>query len=289
VAGAGTPEAAASRPGSGIALADSPALLAPAGRPAVAARPPAPALPPVGRYRVGPVNGDARATAVREEAIAAAIARAADGVEEIDIHPVASEVAVEAAPVREPMSRPAPPPAPAPIANDPLWRVADRSAAGWRLVAPEGSGNGLALGALVAVRPAAAGDWMLGVVRRIRKRTDDAFEAGMALITERAVAVTLRARRPVDEDMDFEVDGADAVSMGARFGGLYLMPPSPADAGRALRTLIIPTSEHFEGRSLFLSTSRSNYAVTLRHVVDQQAEWSWVAIRVNGRAPRLSA
>ena len=111
----------------------------------------------------------------------------------------------------------------------------------------------------------------------------------MSLITERAVPVTLRARRPIDADMDFEVDGSNAGSTGARFGGLYLIPPSPTDAGGSLRTLIIPTSEHFEGRSLFLSTSRSNYAVTLRHVVDQQADWSWVAIRVNGRAPQLSS
>ncbi len=279
VADAGAP--APSR-ANGASIAPAPPAMAPS-----AARPPAGSLPVTGRYRVGPVNGATHATAAHAEAIAAAIARAADGVEEIEIRPVGSDAAVE----EPPLATPAPPlrePAPAPAAGDPLWRVADRSAAGWRLVAPQGGGNGLALGALVAVRPAAAGDWMLGVVRRIRRRSDDEFEAGMALITERAVAVTLRARRPVDEDMDFEVDGADAVSMGARFGGLYLMPPSSADAARTLRTLIIPTSEHFEGRSLFLSTSRSNYAVTLRHVVDQQADWSWVAIRVNGRAPRLS-
>ena len=237
-----------------------------------------------------PGNGAATggATAASAETATRVIADAAEGVEEIEIHPVAADVAPEGISV-------APPPvllrepALAPAAEDPLWRVADRSVAGWRLVAPRGGGNGLALGMLVAVRPTAAGDWMLGVVRRIRKRSNDEFEAGMSLITERAVPVTLRARRPVDEDMDFEINGANAVSMGARFGGLYLIPPSPSDTGHALRTLIIPTSEHFEGRSLFLYTSRSNYAVTLRHVVDQHADWSQVAIRVNGRAPRLSS
>ena len=242
-----------------------------------------PALPASRR-----VSPSSVAVIAATETIARAIARAAEGVEEIELHPVAMDVTPEVRPDANPavLLRE---PTPASDAPDPLWRVADRSVAGWRLVAPHGVGNGLALGTLVAVRPAAAGDWMLGVVRRTRKRSDDEFEAGMALITERAVPVTLRARRPVDEDMDFEVDGADVVSMGPRFGGLYLMPPSATDAGRSLRTIIIPTSEHFEGRSLFLSTSRSNYAVTLRHVVDQQADWSWVAIRVNGRAPRLSA
>ena len=286
--GVGAPLVPPRSPSGGIALPDSMTTLSSVVRQERASRSPAetPALP--AGNRVSPGNGAARTAAASAEAIATAIARAAQGVEEIEIHPVVANLAADVQPV-------APPPvslqepAPAPVVDDPMWRVADRSASGWRLVAPHGVGNGLALGTLVAVRPAAAGDWMLGVVRRIRKRADDEFEAGMALITERAVPVTLRARRPVDEDMDFEVDGSAFVPMGARFGGLYLMPPSPADAGRALRTIIIPTSEHFEGRSLFLSTSRSNYAVTLRHVVDQQADWSWVAIRVNGRAPRPSA
>jgi len=258
-----------------------------------ASEPPAGMPPPPAPDRIAGTNGVARGTvngraaSPRAESIAQAIARAAEGVEEIEIHPVPADL------VPDPGPPPSPPrrlhePAPEPAAADPLWRVADRSVGGWRLVAPQGAGGGLALGTLVAVRPAAAGDWMLGVVRRVRRRADDEFEAGMALITERAVPVTLRARRPIDEDMEFEVDGSTAMSMGARFAGLYLMPPTATDAGRALRTLIIPTSEHFEGRNLFLSTSRSNYKVTLRHVVDQQADWSWVAIRVNGRAPRVA-
>jgi hypothetical protein len=247
-----------------------------------------PALP--ASHRVSPGYGalPGRISAARAEMLTRTIARAAEGVEEIEIHPVAAVVAAKSKSVE-------PPPAllreraSAPGVENPLWRVADRSVAGWLLVARRGVGNGLALGTLVAVRPTAAGDWVLGIVRRVRKRSDDEFEAGMSLITERAVPVTLRARRPIDADMDFEVDGSNAGSTGARFGGLYLIPPSPTDAGGSLRTLIIPTSEHFEGRSLFLSTSRSNYAVTLRHVVDQQADWSWVAIRVNGRAPQLSS
>ena len=235
-----------------------------------------------------PAPPEARAKTAAHALAARAFIAAAEGVEEIELRPLAMDIGPQGKPAADP-AMPGHEPVPAPAAGDPVWRVADRSVAGWRLIAPRGFGNSLALGMLVAVRSGAASEWMLGVVRRIRKHADDKFEAGMALITERAVPVTLRARRPVEEDMAFEVDGADTVSMGARFGGLYLMPPSDADAGHSLRTLIIPTSEHFEGRNLFLSTSRSNYAVTLRHVVDQQADWSWVAIRVNGRAPRAPA
>lgn len=233
-------------------------------------------------------NATALAAAAKTGSGARVMAEAAAAVEEIEIHPVVADAYPEDGAHGQPLCH-LQEPAPASLSEERLWRVADRSVAGWRLVAPRGVRNGLALGALVAVRPAASGAWMLGVVRRVRKASNETFEAGMSLITERAVPVTLHARRPVDEDMDFEVNGVGTGSMGARFAGLYLMPPAKADRRQTLRTLIIPTSEHFEGRNLFLSTSRSNYAVTLHQVVDQQADWSWVAIRVNGRAPHLSA
>ena len=69
-----------------------------------------------------------------------------------------------------------------------------------------------------------------------------------------------------------------------RFAGLYLIPPAPPEARPPLRTLIIPASEHFEGRSLFLATARSRYVVTLRQLVDRHADWCRVAIQVTARS-----
>jgi hypothetical protein len=74
--------------------------------------------------------------------------------------------------------------------------------------------------------------------------------------------------------------------MGARFEGLYLMPPSRLDTRVAMRTLIIPTAEYADGRSLFLTTARSTYAVKLRHLVDQRSDWSWVTIQVSAKEER---
>ena len=65
----------------------------------------------------------------------------------------------------DPAQPPAPEPGPAPL----RWRVSDRSAAGWRISAPGGVGQGLALGALVALCCADDGEWMLGVVSRLAK------------------------------------------------------------------------------------------------------------------------
>ena len=47
--------------------------------------------------------------------------------------------------------------------------------------------------------------------------------------------------------MSVVVDGIDVSTMGTRFDGLYLMPPSRLDTRLAMRTLIVPASEHFEG------------------------------------------
>jgi hypothetical protein len=164
--------------------------------------------------------------------------------------------------------------------SDPMWQVRDRSVAGLRISASGGIGQSLALGGLVAVRQADVFDWVLGVVRRLNKVSNDEVEAGVSIIAERVVAVTLHAKREAKEDMGFVVDGIDLSTMGARFEGLYLPPPSRPDKPLAVKTLIVPTSEYSEGRNVILTTGRSIYTVALRHLVEQRAEWSWAAIQI---------
>ena len=113
--------------------------------------------------------------------------------------------------------------------SDPMWQVRDRSVAGLRIAASGGIGQSLALGALVAVRQSDLSDWVLGVVRRMSKVSNDEVEAGMSIIADRMVSVTLHAMRQAKDDMGFIVDGIDISTMGARFHGLYLPPPSRPD------------------------------------------------------------
>lgn len=178
------------------------------------------------------------------------------------------------------------PPAPGPDPTPLRWRVSDRSAAGWRISAPGGVGQSLALGALVALCCADDGEWVLGVVSRLAKGAREEIVAGMSLIANRIVPVALHGRRRAQAEMSFLVDGIDVSTIGARFDGLYLMPPSRLDARLAARTLIIPASEHFDGRNVVLTTAHSNYVVKLGHVIDQRADWSWVTIRVAGKTSK---
>jgi hypothetical protein len=164
--------------------------------------------------------------------------------------------------------------------SDPMWQVKDRSVAGLRIAASGGIGQSLALGGLVAVRQSDVSDWVLGVVRRLNKVSNEEVEAGVSIVAERFVPVTLYTRREPRDDMGFVVNGIDVGSMGARFDALYLPPPSRPDKPLAVKTLIVPTSEYSEGRNLILTTGRSVYTVALRSLVEQRAEWSWAAVQI---------
>jgi hypothetical protein len=164
--------------------------------------------------------------------------------------------------------------------SDPMWQVKDRSLAGLRIAASGGIGQSLALGGICAVRQSDVSDWVLGVVRRLNKVSNDEVEAGVSIIAERFVPVTLHMRREPRDDLGFVVNGIDVASMGSRFDGLYLPPPSRPDKPLAVKTLIVPTSEYSEGRNVILMTGRSVYTVAFRHLVEQRAEWSWATIQI---------
>ncbi len=164
--------------------------------------------------------------------------------------------------------------------SDPMWQVKDRSVAGLRISASGGIGQSLALGALVAVRQSDVSDWVLGVVRRLNKVSTEEVEAGVSIIADRIVPVTLHSRREPKDDLGFVVNGIDVSTIGARFDGLYLPPPSRPDKPLSVKTLIVPTQEYAEGRNIILATGRSVYTVALRHLVEQRADWSWAAIQI---------
>jgi len=164
--------------------------------------------------------------------------------------------------------------------SDPVWQVKDRSVAGLRIYAGSGVGQSLTLGALVGVRQSDVSGWVLGVVRRLNKLSTDEVEAGVSLIAERVVPVTLNAKREVKQDMGIVVNGFDASLLGPKIEGIYLPPPSRPDKPLVVKTVIIPTHEYAEGRKIILTTGRSIYTVALRQLVEQRADWSWTAISI---------
>jgi len=169
--------------------------------------------------------------------------------------------------------------------SDPAWQVKDRSVAGLRIAASGGIGQSLVLGALVAVRQSDAADWVLGAVRRLNKVSNDEVEAGVSIIADRIVPVTLHAKRVAKDELGIVVNGVDVSTVGARFDALYLPPPSRLEKPLTVKTLIVPTSEYADGRNVILTTGRSVYTIALRHLVEQRAEWSWAAFQIVDKKP----
>ena len=161
-----------------------------------------------------------------------------------------------------------------------MWEVKDRSVAGLRISAIGGIGQSLTLGGIVAVRQSDADQWLLGVVRRPNKLSNEEVEAGVNIIADRIVAVTLSAKRRANEDMGYVVDGLDMSTMGERFEGLYLPPPSRPDKPLSMKTLIVPTPEYADGRNVVLTTSNSVYTLAFKHLVEQRPDWSWATVQI---------
>ena len=202
------------------------------------------------------------------------------GTEQIEVYPVAGAPR----PKRKPLVEDDSLAASLSSWSDPMWEVKDRSVAGLRIAATGGIGQSLTLGALVAVRQSDAEGWLLGVVRRLNKVSNEEVEAGVNIIAERMVAVTLSAKRRANEELGYVVNGLDMSTMGERFEGLYLPPPSRPDKPLAMKTVIVPTSEYAEGRNIILTTAHSVYTVSLRHLVEQRPDWSWVTIQIVERS-----
>ena len=167
------------------------------------------------------------------------------------------------------------------------WKVKDRSIAGLRIAAGGGIGQSLTLGGLVAVHQADLGDWIVGVVRRLNRVSNDESEAGLSIIAERVVPVSLNTRRDNNAAPGMEVNGLDESTMGARFEGLYLPPPSRPDNPLNVKSLIVPTTEYVDGRQIMLTTGRSLYTVALRTLIEQRADWTWCAIQIVEKKPRV--
>jgi len=169
--------------------------------------------------------------------------------------------------------------------SDPAWQIKDRSVAGLRIAAAGGIGQSLVLGALVAVRQSDANDWVLGAVRRLNKVSNDEVEAGVSIIADKIVPITVHAKRVTQDDLGMTVNGVDVSVMGTRFDALYLPAPSRPERPLTVKTLIVPTSEYADGRNLILTTGHSVYTIALRHLVEQRAEWSWAAFQIIDKKP----
>ncbi len=144
-----------------------------------------------------------------------------------------------------------------------MWKMADRSESGWRLVADVKDAPAR-LGEIVAIRE---GDsWSLAVVRRMQRHQVDEVTVGVEIIARRLVRVLLRAW--------VTPTGSGHAEAERPFFGLYL-PAHPENRQQSQRSLIGPDEKFIPGGMVELDTGSARYLIRFTQTLERQAGWAW--------------
>jgi cyclic-di-GMP-binding protein len=155
------------------------------------------------------------------------------------------------------------------------WEIRDVSQTGYRLVAPMSVVNAVTLGTLAAIRPHGQPLWTLGIVRRMKRLTNDRAEIGLQVIANNLVGVELAEKRR--GDADYSVDGLVPTVSGRRLRGLFLSLRK-REGEASVQTLIAPTGEYQQGKRFQMTTGKSSHPIAFGRLLEQQPDWIWATI-----------
>jgi hypothetical protein len=144
-----------------------------------------------------------------------------------------------------------------------IWRLADRSETGCRLVAPANEAP-THLGELLAIRDGET--WVLGVVRRMQRSQAEEVTVGVEIVARKLVRVSMRTWSAT------AADGRAAPEQ--PFFGLYI-PAHSDNRQSAQRSLVGPDDKLAHGAMIELDTGSTRYLVRFTQMLERQAGWSW--------------
>jgi hypothetical protein len=145
-----------------------------------------------------------------------------------------------------------------------MWKVADRSETGCRLIAPVREAPAR-LGELIGIRD--GDEWALGVVRRMQRQQVDEVTVGAEIIARRLVRVLMRSWSPPTS--------VGVTATGDRpFFGIYL--PAHVDNRQATqRSLVGPEERFTHGGMVELDTGNARYLIRFTEIIERQGGWAW--------------
>jgi hypothetical protein len=145
-----------------------------------------------------------------------------------------------------------------------MWKVADRSESGCRLIAPVREAP-VRLGELIGVRD--GDDWLLGIVRRMQRQQVDEVTVGVEIIARRLVRVLMRSWSPPTN--------VGVTAGGDRpFFGIYL-PAHIENRQATQRSLVGPEERFTHGGMVELDTGNARYLIRFTEILERQAGWAW--------------
>jgi hypothetical protein len=155
------------------------------------------------------------------------------------------------------------------------WEIRDVSQTGYRLVAPMSVIGSMTLGTLTAIRAQGDALWMLGIVRRMKRLTNERAEIGLQIIANNLVGVELAEQKR--GDADYSVDGVVPTVSSRRFHGLFLSL-TKRESETAIQTLIVPAGEYQAGKRLRMTAAKSSTSIAFGRLLEQQPDWIWATV-----------
>lgn len=156
------------------------------------------------------------------------------------------------------------------------WEVKDVSASGFRVIVSSAGTEAVTLGALAALRLRDQGRWVLCIVRRMARRTNERVELGLEIIANSLVGIELVEQRKF-AGTGYSVDGEQALVNGRAFYGLLLSIAS-RPGGPAVHSIVIPTTEYQPAKRFKVKTPQSTFPIRFGRQLDAQSDWAWITI-----------
>ena len=156
------------------------------------------------------------------------------------------------------------------------WEIKDISTSGLRLHAPMNVAGELALNMLVAIRRHGEENWVMGVIRRMRRLTTKDAEIGLQLIAHSLASAELTEQKST-RDSSYSINGENPAVRGRQFHGLFLsFRRRPEEAW--VQSLVVPAGEYHPSRHYTLRTGQN--ARTIRHgrLLEEHTNWVWTVI-----------
>ena len=156
------------------------------------------------------------------------------------------------------------------------WEIKDVSTSGLRLQAPTNVAGELALNLLVAIRRHGEENWVMGVIRRMRRLTTKEAEIGLQLIAHSLASAELTEQKKT-HSTSYSVNGENTSGKGRQFHGLVLLfRRRPEEA--MVESLIVPATEYHPSRRYLLRTGQSLRTVRHGRLLEEHMTWVWTVI-----------
>lgn len=169
---------------------------------------------------------------------------------------------------------------PAPKVTHERWVMENESEHGYGALIDVQADDWLRLGKLVGLKPERNGPWVVAVIRRMTHINPAQYSVGMEVLSERPVALMLRASRHAESG--YTIDGIDSVDVVLPTPALFLKGDA---ASGQLDTLLIQSAEYASGRQLWFNAKGMTYNIALKQAIERGDDWLRVTFQVLSQRP----